>query len=300
MKLTTAILSLFEKAGIPATNEHLSALIENAALTEVEVEPVLFNTLDSRLMTKEIALQHPDIRKEMKKTFFAEAYNGLDAELNDAFEKYGIAEEDRTKFLNEKSSTKRAVMLFDYLHNIKKPDANANKDLETLRTQVNTLNGQITTLKKEHETAIKKKESEYNTALLNHSIMTDLSGFQYAFPKEMDRTIIMQTAKSILDAQLAARGAVVVIEGGVKKLKTAEGTDFVDESNRTVSYDDFVKTTLANAKVLQASKPDNPNPPNPIPPVNPNEKDPNAHLFHQAANDDLKNFEDATKAPVGT
>ncbi|MCB0798839.1 MAG: hypothetical protein KDB85_14585, partial [Chitinophagales bacterium] len=136
MKLTTAILSLFEKAGIPATNEHLSALIENAALTEVEVEPVLFNTLDSRLMTKEIALQHPDIRKEMKKTFFAEAYNGLDAELNDAFEKYGIAEEDRTKFLNEKSSTKRAVMLFDYLHNIKKPDANANKDLETLRTQV--------------------------------------------------------------------------------------------------------------------------------------------------------------------
>jgi hypothetical protein len=73
------ISHLAKKAGLPEDDAQLINLLSNAELTKVVVPQELYNSIDNKLLNVDDAKNnHPLIKAH----YFAQAYNGLDSEVN--------------------------------------------------------------------------------------------------------------------------------------------------------------------------------------------------------------------------
>ncbi len=102
------IAHLAKKSGIPDDDQNLIGILSNAELTRVNVPNELFNSIDNRLLSIDDAKNnHPLVKAH----YFAQAYNGLDSELDRVKDELGIDDATWQDLQGERSSTKRAVAL---------------------------------------------------------------------------------------------------------------------------------------------------------------------------------------------
>lgn len=253
-KIKDFVKSLAEKAGYATDNAELVAFMELPE-AEVELPPVIVNFINQNTIGLKNASQNPEVRKALKPVFFAEAYNGLDAELVTLMDEINLPEDVRKSLLEEQSSTKRASQLARKIKEIESENAkkSGNSDKTELQSKVNELNGLITKLQKEHTDAIQRLQEETAATLLNKDIEFDLNAYKYALPDKMPHSAKIATAKNLFDAEMRAKGAFVKIVDGVKKLVRADGTEYTDANHRTVNYNEFMSGVLANNDLLLAS-----------------------------------------------
>jgi len=99
-------------------------------------------------------------------------------------------------------------------------------------------------------------EEKYNNQVLAFLQSNQLRGLQYA-DKERPIEVVMKLSQLMIDEELKKQGAKVINRDGSLKLVQAndETMDFLNESHKSVTYDDFVKKTLADYKILSVSDP---------------------------------------------
>ena len=85
---------------------------------------------------------------------------------------------------------------------------------------------------------------------------TDLLGFNYIFPKETPASVKLAAAKNSIDRRLAEKGLKVVTTESGRKIVRIDGTDYFDDANKPVSYNDFISGALAQDNLLLVSKED--------------------------------------------
>ena len=96
------INNLAQKAGIAADNAELKTLLSSPELANVAVPDALLTSLDSGLLSIDAAKNnHPDIKKK----YFADAYDGIDKQLIQLIESDTFDEADVAEIKAEKSTS---------------------------------------------------------------------------------------------------------------------------------------------------------------------------------------------------
>ena len=292
MKLNALLKALFAKAGIPESDANATALLNNAAITDIDLADETANLVNNSLMNLTAAKNHPDIRKELVAAGRSEAFDGMDNEIQTTMNDLGIDEATKTKILAEKSTTKRAALLAKELKRIgdEKPGNSAE-----LTQKVNDLNKNISDLQAKHATELQAEKAKFEQALLQESINYDLVGFNYIFPKGTPTSTKLAAAKASVDRALQAAGAKVIRdENGNKKLVRTDGTDYFDASHKAVNYNDFISAALAQDNLLTATQDPDPHRDDPPPAKVPGEETINQE-FLEAADSNVSNLEAALK-----
>jgi len=258
MKLADLLKSLLTKAGIEKAE--IDKVLAEPKIADVDIADDVASATDKALLSLTVAKTHPEIVTALKAAAKAELYNGLDAEINDVMTEIGLTDEQRADIMAEKSSTKRAALL---AKKVKEYEAashkgSSNADKKELVDKVNALLAEKTKLQKEHADALAAKDADIATKLLNKDLEFDLLGFNYALPKDTPSSVKLAAARASLDRRLLEKKLKVVIENGVKKVVREDGTDYHDDTNKPVSYNDFISGALAQDNLLAASDPADP------------------------------------------
>lgn len=302
MKLTDFIKSLAKKVGIPETDPNIVAIVGNASLADVDIAPETVNTINANLYTADAAINNPEIRKEIIPAGIAigraEVFNGLDLTVTQTMDELGLDDAARAEILAEKSTPQRAALLAKKAREIGSAGKEGNANTKELVKQVNDLNSAISKIKRDHELEIKAKDAEVSERMLQKDIDTDLTGFNYIFPKETSLNTKLAAARASINTKLAAKGLKVVSDSaGNKKIIRADGTEYFDEQNKPVSYHDFVSGALAQDNLLMVTDPttlrdeDKTKPPH----VSGNQNGNVNHSFIGQVDADMQNLENALK-----
>ena len=254
-KLIDFFKDMAVKAGIPADDANLVKVLTDPALAAIEIDPTVSNIIDRNLLSLTAAKANPEVRKALETTFKAELYNGIDAEIDSAMTDLGLTDAQKTEILFEKGSGKRAALLAKKVKEYEAANHTAagTSDKKELLTKVNDLNNNIAKLQREHADALKAKDTELSDKLLQKDVETDLLGFNYIFPKETPNPVKLAAAKNSIDRRLAEKGLKVVTTDAGRKIVRLDGTDYFDENNKAVSYNDFISGALAQDNLLLVS-----------------------------------------------
>ena len=262
------ITSLAKTTGVPEDNEHFVAIMANKELATAEFPDELASLFQSKLLTFESAKNNSELNKHFK----AESLNAVDGKLNELAEKYELGEE----LINTMKGTQGTYNRMDFFgENLVKSfekkieeaknttdDPKAKERLEELQTQVNTLNGDMATFKDTHMliSEFDDMRDGYEEMILEGGLKSMLGNYTYA-NKEVDKTVNVTMASTLLSQALTEKGVKVVNKEGILTLEKTDGTEYF-EDNQKVELKGFVESTLAHYKLLQTTEPATPPAPN--------------------------------------
>lgn len=250
MNLGDFLKTIAAKSGIESTNKDLQAILDSPSLMGQEVPDELATQIQGNLFTIEAAKNNPTLINH----FRAAHFNGVDAELNGAFDELSLEDSVRAELANEKSTPKRVRLAVKKIAELERAKIGASKgDKAELQKEIDTLNGklrsQLETFEKEKNTLIEKHSNE----LLDNDVNTILSGYKLALPDEMDVVLKLNTAKSVVNKYLDEKDAKLVRDNGsLKVLRKSTGLDYYDDSNHNkVELKSFIDTALGQNKLLK-------------------------------------------------
>lgn len=296
MKLIALLKDLILKSGVPETEAAVATLLADATIQNIEVADDTANKINAGLLNLTAAEAHPTIRTKLIAIGRAEAFDGVDSEINATMTELGLADDVKTKILAEKSTTKRAALL---AKEVKAVSEKGGSDVTEKIKTINELNKKISDMQTEKQTEIDKIKSESAERFLQQSIDFDLSGFSYIFPDNTPMTTKLAAAKASVLSKLAKDGAKVITDNaGNKKIVKQDGTDYYDTANKAVEYNDYLKAALTQDNLLAVSKEHKKteNPRNPDPTKIPGQEDKGDTSFLAAADSDIDNLDKALEA----
>lgn len=251
MKLGDFITTLAKKCNMEDDGALIS-LLSNAELAQRDISDSFANALDTQLMSFEGAKNNDKVLNHFKPIIL----KAVDEKFSILADKYGFADEATA----EKSTYKKFDILESKLESKiadleskqgKSGDPDKEKkltdDLKLLQKQM----GQLADQKQNELDALTKQHSGQMTEML---VKFNLSGKKFAnkdLPIEVNTTV----AKTLIENKLKEKGAILVNEDGVLKLKQAANPimDFVDSGSKVISFSDFTDQTLAESKLLEVS-----------------------------------------------
>ena len=244
------------QGGINAEDEGLKALLSNAALSNTEVPDNILTGINGSLLTVDSAKNNPTLKSH----FFAQALNGVDTELSNLYSEFGLGEDVITELNAEKSSTKRTGLLARKIQMLEAAKSGQSKEgKDELQKTIDSLNEQIKMDAENHQQALTNLTNEHRSGIQDMLINTSLSGYDYSLP--VDKEISIQTARQILNSELASKGGKVVLnDNNQLMLRTADGSQDFYIGNDKFDFKGFVDQTLANHKLLKATNDPAPNP----------------------------------------
>lgn len=250
MKITEIISNLAIQSGVPADNAAFKTIIGNTALASIEVDEDLSKMLIASRITMDAAKANPDLKKHFRK----EVYDGLDAEISRTMGEFELPDEVKTEIGAEVSHFKKVSLLAKRVKDLETKKVGATTgDKDKLNDQIKVLNDQAAALKSSFLTEKESLIAGFENERIDMTLGNMLSAFTYATPKEVPMDVNVTMGKTIVNGELLKKGLKVVKKDGVLKLQTSEGTDYF-ENNVAPSLNDFVQKSLANAKILSASK----------------------------------------------
>lgn len=254
MNLGEFLNTMAAKLGLQ-NDPQMVSLLSNAQIANMEIGDDFAGKMNAGLMSLDGAKSNT----EVKKHFDALALNGVDAKLLPLAQLYGATNE----FDAEKSTYKRVDILAEKIKakiaeiEAKTQNADVTKDSEVkrLNAELQKLQNQLTTLTADKDREITVLKSAHEKAMLGNLIDFSLTGKPYANDK-VDAKTNVTIARALLDSALAAKGAIIVNDNGVLKLKNANAPelDLLDEGNKPVSFAGFTDKVLADANLLKVSK----------------------------------------------
>jgi hypothetical protein len=278
------VKKLMAKAGVTTTDPLTGDVPDDVA-----------TALDNQLLTIAAATNnHPDV----KKVYFAQAYNGLDAEMKALVTEFGLTDDIVAEIEKAGGSTKKAAALARKLKEIGEKNAPADP------TKAKELQNTITELNNKLAAEIKKQtdlEANYNKQLQGIKIKTKLQGmvgtrktvYDELPPEAKDAAIEALLNKALQDSD----ADFTFDDKGNLSLIKKDGTNLFGENHTLVTPDSFIDKTLS--KILKVTTPaaNGGTIINPAQPINGSQNTKNAALDAAIA-ESLQNYTQGTKVAV--
>jgi hypothetical protein len=249
MLLTELLQQQAAKIGLQDNAELVSVL---AKVGTIEIPDELANQFHTGLMSLEGAKNNAQLLNHFKPTVL----NAVDDQFKIFAEKYGISDE----MAQEKSTYKKAAILEAALaRKIAEAEAkigasDSKAEINKLNKQLSDLQGQLAQAHDAHKAKISELEKKHSEEQLNFLVDFELGNKNFA-NKAIDKKVSILTAKTLMQEDLKAKGAVIINENGVLKLKQAENPtmDFVDAGYKPISFKDYTDQVLASSHLLEVS-----------------------------------------------
>lgn len=283
MKTSDFVSGLLKKAGITFEGEVNGELPDDVA-----------TQLDNSLLTiKAATSNHPDV----KKVYFAQAYNGLDAELKTIMDELALEEGIKSELNAEQSTTKRTIALIRKIKELssKKDETQDAGKAAKLQQEIVDLHAK---LKTEQEN-VKKVQGDYENKLKQIQIQTKLSGilsqyktmFDDLEPDAKEAAINALLSKSLQDSE----AEFTFDEKGSLSLIRKDGTNLFGDNHTPLTPQSFIDKSLSKILKVTDTKPGGSN-------TNSDTRKEvstttNAAL-KSALSDSLKTYEEATKNAI--
>lgn len=208
-------------------------------------------SVDNQLLTIAAATNnHPDV----KKVYFAQAYNGLDAEIDGLITEYALSDDVKNEIIKAGGSTKKAVAL------VRKIKELSEKGSPDDKAAAKKLGEQIVELNNKLATEIQKQtnlKTEYDNQLQQIKIKTKLGtiigGYKTMFdeldPQAKEAAIDALLTKALQDSDAEFK----FDEKGSLSLIKKDGTNLFGDNHTLVTPTSFIDKSLS--KILKVTDP---------------------------------------------
>jgi hypothetical protein len=241
------------KAGVKEDNASLVAFVtENKDLfSKVQLPDDLVTQMETGLHTLDSA------KSKLKPTLFAEALNGVDTDFARGWDEFELDDATKAELLAEPKTAKRAILLAKKVKELEaKKKGATGDDKKALVEEINNLKAAASKIAGEHKTAIDKIQADHQDKITDMQYRTQLSGYNYALPKEMDSSVKVETALSTIRNAMLRDGVKIVNADGNLKLVTAkDGSEYFDSSNNKKDLKSYTDGILALNKLLATAEP---------------------------------------------
>lgn len=224
---------------------------EGDLTTDIPDEVV--TSLDNKLLTIEAATNnHPQV----KKVYFAQAYNGLDAEIENLVNEFGLDDAIKGELKAEQSSTKRAVALARKIKEIeaKKEGADPAKT-NSLQAQINDLHVKLKAeqdKQAELKTAYDKQIKGIHIQSKKDSLLSGYKTIYDDLPVEAKNAAI----NALIDKALQDSEAEFTFdEKGALAIIRKDGTNLFGDNHTPITPASFFDKTFSSSKILKVSEP---------------------------------------------
>lgn len=255
-KVIDFLKTLAIKAGANLEDEALKTALATIN-PEAEVPDEVATTIDNGLLSMATAKNnHPEIKKH----YFAQAYNGLDKELEDFMEAEKVPDDIRATIKAEQSSTKKAVLLTNKIKELTAAKASAGtKDKEDLNKQIADLNKELREIKDNEQKIHADYKKQIQNVRMGHVLGGLLGGYKTVFD-ELDPSTKEITLKAIIDRNLSAKKAQLTIdEAGNLMLTGTDGANVFGDDHNILTPKAFLDKVMANEKILKVTENSNNN-----------------------------------------
>jgi hypothetical protein len=229
----------------------LVAILSNSELANRDVADEFANAIDRELMSLDGAKNNPLVRTH----FASQALNGVDTELLNLATELELGDDVVNQFKTEKNTYNKLRSLKDTIKSIKdkKIDETDPKKKAEYEQQIQELNAKIATVMDDNKVKIESMNKAHQQEITDYMIKVNLMGKSFA-NKELPQDVQFTVANTILHNELSKKGAVLVRDGEVLKLKQKDNLDLdYLENHKPVTFDDFTNKVLADNKLLAVS-----------------------------------------------
>lgn len=255
MKVGEAMLSLLERAGIDTTDIKYK---EIAALSS-EV-PEEFATQIEGMLTPAEAEKWAKNDPQVKKHYFSQAYNGIDANINDAIEDLGLSEEEAQAIRNEKSTGKKQILLLAAAKKVAAtPSKKGSDEYEAAKLQIGELNKSVLKYKEELEIKLREKDQYHKDYVLNSKAQSFFDSQKWS--ENYPPSVRGDLAKIAFDKKLEKLGAIKVLgeDGEIHLMQKNNPDQLFYLNNKNVTFTEIAAEIMAENKFLAVSTPIDPN-----------------------------------------
>lgn len=240
-----------------SANDLLKKLMVKAGITYdgdlAAIPDDVANSVDNSLLTIAAATNnHPDV----KKVYFAQAYNGLDAERDGLITEFQLPDDVKAEILKAGGSTKQIVALIRKIKEIsEKVQPNDKEATKKLNDQIVELNNKLATeIKKQTDL-----KTEYDNQLKGIKIKTKLNGMLSAYKTVYD-DLPTEAKEAAIEALLTkalqdSDADFTFDEKGNLSIVKKDGTNLFGENHTQVTPQTFVDKTLS--KILKVTPANN-------------------------------------------
>jgi hypothetical protein len=262
MLIGELINNLAQKAGVAAADENLKSLLASPELALITVSDDLVSTIDKGLLNIEAAKNnHPDIKKK----YFADAWDGMDKQLvslieNDTFDEHDIAE-----IKAEKSTSKKAELIVSKL---KAAKANAKgADKEEINRQLAAAHEAARKATEEKESLRNEYEGKIKDIHKTAAIKAVFGNYKTIYD-ELPGDIRTATMEAIINKALQDKNAELKADdNGNLQLISKDGSNVFGSNHVQLTPQSFLDQSFA--PILKVSGPPKSQPPQqrPTPPA---------------------------------
>lgn len=251
VKLGDFINNLALKAGVKADDKNLISILSTQGLNDIQIADDIAGAVDNNLLSIEVAQKgHP----ALKSHYYARAFNGLDAELEDLMKANDFDQDTINIMKAEQSSTKRAVMIANKIKDFEKAKAGAAApDKAAIAQQIAALNAELATEKKTKAELKAQYEGQIKNIKVRQQLGSILSQYKTVYddlPIEAKNAAI----DALLNQKLQENKAEFTFaDNGALDLRTTDGMNVFGPNNIQLTPQTFLDTTLA--KILKQTEP---------------------------------------------
>lgn len=249
-KVLEFLKQLAVKAGANIEDEALKAAF-GAVNQDAELPDELVTAIDNGLLSVANAKNnHPEIKKH----YFAQAYNGLDNELDEFMKEEKLPDEIVAAIKAETSSTKRARLVAQKIKELQSQKAAAgSKDKEDLNTQIAALNKELREIKEKEQGIHAEYKKQIQNVKMSHVLGGLLGSYKTVFD-ELDPSTKEITLKAIIDRNLGAKKAQLTLdETGNLLLTGPDGSNVFGNDHNILTPKAFLDQVMANEKILKVT-----------------------------------------------
>ena len=243
------ITKLATMAGLSSQDQSLVDILSSSEFANYKIPDSVSEKITSNLLTMGAAQNNESLRKY----YHAEIYDGLDDNLNNIINKYGLDPEIADAIKAEKKTTQKYNTLIEKMTELqtKKANAQGNKAKNEVEAEIQTLNNQIKDLTVKLQQAPIERDQFWSDKLRNKAVQNTLAGYQYANEKDIPKDVLMETAQILLNKKLAEGNMKLQYdpEKDIISLKTESGLDYYKD-NSPVSFKSFADAVLSESKLL--------------------------------------------------
>lgn len=216
-----------------------------------EIPDEVATSLDNSLLTLDAAMNnHPKVKHK----YFAEAFNGLDAELDSIMDENGFDDTLKGEIKSEKSSTKRAATLARKIKELesKKVGADAGKT-NTLQTQINELHTKLAEEQKKQNDLKTTYEKQIKSIHIQSKLDNILGTYKTVFD-DMPTDAKQAAVNSLISKALQDSDAEFTFdEKGSLSVIKKDGTNLFGDNHTQLTPQSFIDKSLS--KILKVSEP---------------------------------------------
>lgn len=257
--LSTFLNELAQKAGIASDSKELIDFLAHGELTRIEVPETLDTSFSTSLLSvKDAKNNHPEIKKH----YFGEIMSNVDRSLKSVYDANPeiFTADVITELNGESSSTKRIALVVDKLKAAKAAEGSGkdgkmtDEEKKKLTTTIDDLNNQLR-VEKEARTR-EKKDADTNLAnyKIRHMRGSLLSGLKTTFD-ELSGPARESALQALIDNELRENGVQFVIgDNDQLTIQKTDGSNYFDSSNKLVTVQSFIESTMSKNKVLKQSQ----------------------------------------------